>query len=190
MQWPPRSLAEARALRDELVAQSTTFDEALIKLNTKMDEITPDGRQGGSQNDVNRRRWLITQKRHVEGQLRKIRDWIHTETLSQAQRAAGVSPLDDEALLRKACDLLKTLMAEDVDFDPEEVAFVDVLQARVVGKFPPSLALEDYRRISTALNYSLNHGQIPPNRRGRYERTSRRVEALLRHYENSSTEKR
>jgi hypothetical protein len=124
----PSNLAEARTRRLEITEQLQEIEAKLGSRN--LTDIK--GRRLAGREYFEYRDQLIRQKTSIVREIQRLKAYISQVQTEEAGDLAGISVKDDdEKLLLKAYKLFLQLKREEVDFDPSELAFLDVLGKRV-----------------------------------------------------------
>lgn len=110
--YAPKTLEEARNRREQAV-------EAVQKLQILI---------GDSQHRPKRRQYM-EQLRVLNGEARRLKDWIAEFHVKEDRAPNGVG-----GMLVEAVKLFDKLKSEDVDFDPDEVALVERMRGWCLAK--------------------------------------------------------
>ena len=127
----PASLADAEdrtaELRDDVLRIITQITGIKVQLSTG---------EGDEQQLVNWRARANAAKNHMERELSFLRHWKKAERARirlKIYTDQGVDPNDSKSLLGAALRLLETLMKEDVEFEPEEMALKTLIEEHLAA---------------------------------------------------------
>lgn len=121
----PTSIKDAEDRKDKTLSQLFNVD---AQLNSK--HLTDEtGKRYDSAAYHARRQALLKHKTRLLKELKRLKAWIHA-TKDNRPTTHNAS---DAALLRQAYTLLTQLKEDGVDFDEQELLFIDYLASRVEG---------------------------------------------------------
>lgn len=123
------TLDEAIAERQRLIRETMDAQDVLSDRN----RLDPDGKRVSAHAYWEWHRGVSKQVRDNQHRMGLLRERIRQLRQVSTSRTAKVQDSTDLGLLTSAYNLLKTLVNEGVDLDPDEQALLDTIRERVQG---------------------------------------------------------